>query len=252
MKKHSHVFSFAAGMATTALLFTCIAGISAAGGGVSFNSASIILGHSLFAEKGQTIQTAAGADIPATILYTDSNGGGTLYAPLRPMMESIGAEVSWDNELKQALVRLDPSDTLYTMPTEFTGDSAKVDCFQEIASAVPASAAALVPTTRHQSTENYVYEMPAFDSAKGDCVAVTVVNHGAKPVQCSWGFTKPYNDTVATVKPMQVPAGATLTRTVQLIAPIEDQTLYFNVGNPEGMCESCDFEISIAQFSSAS
>lgn len=59
-------------------------------------------------------------------------------------------------------------------------------------------------------------------------------------------------NTVVTTGYMQIPAGGTLTRTIQVIGPVEDQTLYFDIGNAEGMCEACDLEVSVTQFKSDS
>ena len=253
MKHHSQIFTFAAGMAASALLFTCAAGASASGGGLAFNTTKVILGYSHFAEEGQSLQTASGAEIPATILYTDSQGGGTLYAPMRPMLEAIGAQVSWNSDRNRVEIKLDPSDALYTMNTEYSDYySISLDCFQEIAPLVPTGGTVLVPVTQHQSTENFHYELAEFDSAQGDCVSVTVTNHGEKPVQSHWGLTKPYGNTVVTTGYMRIPAGGTLTRTIQVIGPVEDQTLYFDIGNAEGMCEACDLEVSVVQFKSDS
>ena|GEM_PF-6501969 len=256
--KRSRIFSFAAGVATSVLFFACITGALAASGEISFNSAKIYLGGTMLAEEGQNLQTTAGAEIPSTIVYTDANGGDTLYVPIRHLTEALGYDVVWLGEENTASVFITHNNAMiYTMSSEFT-IGLTVENIKEIEPVSPVGGTTVLPVTEHISRENFTYEIP-FDPTKGEYMTVTVKNNLSAPIQFSWGVLNPsptitgeepsVHMNTAAVMPKQVRGESTMVRTFQVVGTEDMQALYLNIGNVTDMCELRSFEVSVVQFS---
>ena len=79
---------FVMGIGTTAL---------AASGAVTFNASALQLNGQQISAKGENYTLPSGQQVPASITYTDENGGGTTYLPVRRISELLGIEIGWDS-----------------------------------------------------------------------------------------------------------------------------------------------------------
>lgn len=95
MKKQ--LSGFFSGLVAGGLLLTLASGAGAAGGGVvSFNTVGLRVNGTQVAHLGEDMALEDGRQVPGTILYTDSSGGGTTYLPARRIGELLGVEIGWD------------------------------------------------------------------------------------------------------------------------------------------------------------
>lgn len=93
-KQHS---GFLSGLVAGGLLISLMVGATAAGGGVvSFNTVGLRINGVQVADAGEDMALEDGRQVPGTILYTDSSGGGTTYLPARRIGELLGVEIGWD------------------------------------------------------------------------------------------------------------------------------------------------------------
>lgn len=96
MKKTNLRF-FCSGVLTTVMLFGCISAALAASasGNVSFNSVNLSMAGEAIFSKRQNLELASGEEVPSSIVYTDSTGGGTTYLPLAYIAQLLDVPVSW-------------------------------------------------------------------------------------------------------------------------------------------------------------
>ena len=97
---------FLAGLATALALCACVTASLAATGAVQFNQMELSLNGGTLLPKGEDLTTESGAAIPSSILYTDQQGGGTTYIPIRVLTEKLGWETVWDGQEGTLDVRL--------------------------------------------------------------------------------------------------------------------------------------------------
>ena len=95
MKGSRRISSFLAGVAMTLLLCTGVTTAFAASGNISLNQIQIDLDGKTILSKGENLTLSSGAKVPSSILYTDANGGGTTYVPLRKFSEAVGTPLLW-------------------------------------------------------------------------------------------------------------------------------------------------------------
>lgn len=94
--KHFNFKSFVLGIGATVL----VAGLSvtalAATGTISYNQSAIKFNGVIMSDKGANYALPSGVTVPASITYTDEQGGGTTYLPARRISEMMGIEIGYD------------------------------------------------------------------------------------------------------------------------------------------------------------
>lgn len=88
---------FLAGVLTTTILGSLTLTTLAASGQVSFNAAGIKFNGTQISAKGEGYALSSGAIVPASITYTDENGGGTTYLPARRISELLDIDIGYDS-----------------------------------------------------------------------------------------------------------------------------------------------------------
>lgn len=244
--KRTRLPSFLAGMCLMALL-TALAGTAlAASGGVTFNTASLYLNGMAISEKGSSLKTDAGAAIPSTILYTDALGGKTHYVPVRSLTDALHLPLTWDGESSRMDIFAQGDPALYALPLSSNGKI--MEFFQEIAPIPDATGKTVLSPRRHDANEGFSMDLP-LKAKGGRYVSVTVENHYSTPLLFELGQRYDADTGDRAVFPTQIPAGETVTRTIQLGVP-EDAgiDLYLFVGNPETVARPISATISAVQF----
>ena len=100
MGKSKQKGTFISGMLTGAILLGCGTAALAAGGTVSFGTMGLtgVMGQTVV-KAGEPLTNASGQEIPATIIYTDSAGGGNTYVPIRVVSELVDLPVDWEQDM---------------------------------------------------------------------------------------------------------------------------------------------------------
>ena len=100
--------AFLSGCLTTLLLLALGTSVLAASGQISFNVCGVAVDGEGRIAAGSTVTASNGQQIPSSILYTDTAGGGTNYLPLRTISELLGVEVGYDAATKTAYIGRQP------------------------------------------------------------------------------------------------------------------------------------------------
>lgn len=94
--KRKRISAFLAGLLCGVMLMGCAVGaFAAAGGSVSFGSVGLAINNKTVIKPGETLTNANGYEIPSAIVYTDEQGGGTTYLPIRKISELLDIPVTW-------------------------------------------------------------------------------------------------------------------------------------------------------------
>lgn len=93
--KRTNLRFFCSGVLTTVMLFGCVSAALAASGTVSFNTVNLSMAGEAIFFKNQNLELGSGEQVPSSILYTDSTGGGTTYLPLAYIAQLLDVPVSW-------------------------------------------------------------------------------------------------------------------------------------------------------------
>lgn len=96
--------SFISGVITTLIVLALGTTVLAVSGNISFNFSNIVLDGETEISAGSYITASNGQQVPASILYTDTAGGGTNYLPLRTISELLGIEVNYDATTKTVYI----------------------------------------------------------------------------------------------------------------------------------------------------
>lgn len=88
--------SFLSGFLAAGLIFSISVAALAASGNVSFNISTIKFNGQVISNAGEDYTLDSGARVPASLTYTDENGGGTTYLPVRRIGELAGVKIGWD------------------------------------------------------------------------------------------------------------------------------------------------------------
>ncbi len=94
--KKSNFRSFLAGVLTTALVSGLVTTALAVSGAVSFNLSPIAFNGEIISAAGEGYTLSNGCVAPASITYTDEQGGGTTYLPARRVSELLDVDIGWD------------------------------------------------------------------------------------------------------------------------------------------------------------
>ena len=113
--------SFFCGMALMALLVSITGTALAASNAISFNTANLSINGKRIVDKGDVLESSAGAELPSIIRYTDSNGSATHYVSVRFLAEALGMDVSWRGSNSTIDVEAEGDAALYTMAPDNAG-----------------------------------------------------------------------------------------------------------------------------------
>lgn len=87
---------FLSGALCATLVFSLALSALAISGNVSFNLSAIKFDGQVISEAGDGYTLSNGCVAPASITYTDEQGGGTTYLPVRRIGELAGVTIDWD------------------------------------------------------------------------------------------------------------------------------------------------------------
>ncbi len=87
---------YLAGLLTGLLSVVVITTALAATDLVSFNLSPIAFNGEVISAAGEWYTLSNGCVAPASITYTDEQGGGTTYLPARRVSELMGVDIGWD------------------------------------------------------------------------------------------------------------------------------------------------------------
>lgn len=87
---------FLSGVLCATLVFSLAISALAISGNVSFNLSAIKFDGVVISEAGDGYTLPNGCVAPASITYTDEQGGGTTYLPVRRIGELAGVTIDWD------------------------------------------------------------------------------------------------------------------------------------------------------------
>ena len=108
-------------MALMALLVSITGTALAASNAISFNTANLSINGKRIVDKGDVLESSAGAELPSIIRYTDSNGSATHYVSVRFLAEALGMDVSWRGSNSTIDVEAEGDAALYTMAPDNAG-----------------------------------------------------------------------------------------------------------------------------------
>lgn len=97
MKQRKGRGSFLFGMLAGVMLMGCGTAALAAAGGVTFGAAGLAINGRTVIQAGEAVTNPSGCEIPSTITYTDEQGGGNTYVPIRSFSELLDIPVSWED-----------------------------------------------------------------------------------------------------------------------------------------------------------
>lgn len=107
--------SFLAGVVCSVAVFALGgSAVAATVGAMSQNQVNIIANGTTISKAGQNYVLSTGTSVPGSITYTDKNGGGTVYLPIRRLADILGTDISWDGSKNAVVVGQSSS----TQPTE--------------------------------------------------------------------------------------------------------------------------------------
>ena len=219
---------------------TALAGASYSGR-ISFDTNSLYLnGHEVIA-AGQSMTTEAGAEVPSSILYTDENGGGTFYVPVRPLAHALDMPAKWEDDA--VLWKIEGELAVNLMSV--TGPSVTYNgCVQEVTAVVPEEGHKLLSPVHH-GVENFDAELD-LDPEKGNTVSITVTHHDSSNLVFKLGVTE---DDAPYTTSTKIPAGQTVTRTLRLLEDASSNLVpYLNIGNAEDVFRENNFTVNVVQF----
>lgn len=104
MKKRT-ACTFGAGFLCAVLMFAGIfTAAAAATGNISFNAVNLSMDGQLVFGRNENLKLESGEEIPSSLMYIDSTGGGTTYLPLSYISKLLGVKVTWHGETKSVLL----------------------------------------------------------------------------------------------------------------------------------------------------
>ena len=222
--------SFFCGMALMALLVSITGTALAASNAISFNTANLSINGKRIVDKGDVLESSAGAELPSIIRYTDSNGSATHYVSVRFLAEALGMDVSWRGSNSTIDVEAEGDAALYTMAPDNAGVIFDNGELEEITPLTSNSGKVILKET-NQSDDPFESTLNPKD-----------------PLEFDLGRQLPSTNVT---NPSAVPAGQSATRTIKINTweSIESKPVYFKVGNAEYITRSMDFTVEVRQFS---
>ncbi len=255
MKKQSRL-NFWKGFFSAALVFGCISSAMAVSGTVSFSQVTLAMNGRAVFSKGESLKASNGQSIPSSISYIDETGGGTTYLPLAYVSRLLDTPVFWDGTTGtvslgtfkgingEGISVTEPGKESSSLPLTREGQVAGV--FTEI-SPIKADGFPILEKTEYRSTADYSVKTPV-QVGNGNCISVTMTNKGTNGLVLMLGREYTVGRELIST---QVPAGQTVTRTLQ-IGKVSDGLipwLSVRVSYYGAMPQNMDFTISAVQFS---
>ena len=252
-KDFSRMRTFLSGMAAALLLAAGVTAALAASGAValSYNTVEIRFEGALTLEQGKNLETEYGASIPSTILYTDEQGRGTTYVPIRAVTEALDLETSWDAPKQILNVELTDAMALRYLPTNQAGTK-WVGLMEELEPvAAPEKCKTLLDKDLTGTSEALSAELTGLAAKDGDQINITVSNHSDGPMKLELGVKRDADGFL--FQTTQVSAHSTVTRTLRCASfeALNDQPVKFVLGNAEGVSRPFDAHVSVVQFQGA-
>lgn len=246
MKKRNYL-SFFCGMATALALSACVTSALAAADMVEFNVVNLSFNSKQVLTQGEAIEASNGAKVPSSILYTDEQGGGTTYLPVRYLFETLGMPVEWDGTENMVEVDVEGDYALNLLGTK-RSSYAKFQAFKEVEAVQPEDGKELLKNTKYQSDAGEAYEAILTPKRKnGELISITVTNYDTeKAVQFDLGTNA---DDTYILLPVRVPAGESVSRTVEItdFDALDNCPVYISVSCPDDIGRTLDLEISAVQ-----
>ena len=237
MKNSSKFRSFFAGFLAAVLLLSCGGSVLAASGVISYNTAGLKIGADTVFAPGEELTTASGAKVPSVILYTDEHGGGTHYVPAREVAEGLGLPLT----LKQL------GDGAYIQFQQKSGVTYNGE-LRELPVPVTVNKAVQLDFQELRGQERYEKAI-SFDPAQGRLLSISVENRGTEPLEFSLGVALDADMESTSAIPVPVPAGETVTRTLEAVSQDGSITQYpyICVGGPDGASGSIRASVRVVQ-----
>lgn len=239
MKKN--LIPFLCGALTAAVCMTTAMAGASYSGRISFNTNSLYLNGVEILRAGESMTTEAGAQVPTSILYTDENGGGTYYVPVRPLSQALDIPVTWNEDA--VLWRVEGELAVNLYPETSVG-TVYDDYIQTVEAVVPEGGTELL-REEYTGVDNFETAL-TLRPDEGNTVSVTVTNRGVANVVFRLGIQKDDTKMTGAVK---VPAGETVPRTFRVLPGAEsDAVPYLEIGNGKDVYRENSFTVTAVQF----
>lgn len=249
MKKHT---SFFAGFLAALLVCVCATTALAASGNISFNGAEVRIGGYTIFRKNEQLTTEKGSAIPSTILFTDSLGGTTCYVPIDAFVKSMDMSAKWLTPVTPGnqTVAVSPSIELqaYGLSLDSEGSVCN-NMLEEIAPVPDAAGKKLLDAKQYQQKDGEAVACALTPvKGSGDYVSVTITNNGQRMLKFGLGIQRKsgVNETIVT----QIPAGATVTRTVKVLdaQAVSENPIFVSLKSASEYIPNVDATIAAVQF----
>lgn len=238
--------SFFSGMIVMAVIVSFTGTALAASGAVSFNTANLSINGNRIIQKGSTLKTSSGSDIPSIIQYTDTQGKITNYVSVRFLADALGMDVSWRARNSSVDIEVEGDASLYTMEQDNAGVIFDNGELEEVDPTIPTSGNIILSET-NQSAEPFETTLE-LNEESGDYISITITNNGNYPLQFDLGRK---TATANVTNPSAVPAGQSTTRTLKISTweSLSKKPIYIKIGNAEYITRNMDFSVEVTQFS---
>lgn len=227
MKKH---LAFLSGIVCTLAIVALTVTSFAAGGEISYNKVNVSLFGSNVIKAGQDITADNGLTSPSSITYTDTQGGGTIYLPIRQISKLLDADITWDNTsgtvalapvASSNSVTVDKDGSIHIVDNISGTDEAnrKTAPFAEVNAQAPASGVKSYPLLsefKFQSESDFDTTLDCMPT-NGKTITVTLTNNDTSSSAQSLIFNLGRDNTIGDdilFPSVTVAPGKTLSRTV--------------------------------------
>lgn len=229
--KKTGLVPFVSGVLSTALIFGLATTALAASGTISLNTVNLNLNRKAVFAQGEELTNDAGRTIPSSITYTDGAGGDTTYLPLAYVARLLDTQIAWDQATQTVKLGYGAvgegsgsgsgggslteggNSGLTNLPFNAIGSVASP--FTEIAPIQPQDGESFsyaIAPTDYMSQEGYENAVP-LSLGNGKYCSITVTNRNDFPLLFTLG--RQYNQSAEKIY-TQIPAGQTVTRTVEI------------------------------------
>lgn len=241
----SHIRAFLGGMASALVIVVLTTTAMAASGQLKFNTANICFDHVCVFPKDKYLKTETGGTIPSSILYTDEQGAGTTYVPIRVLTQALHMPTFWDGKSSFLNVSVSGEQALYFLPHDQIGQ-VWTGLAEEIEPVVPTKGKVLFHEDWN-SKDAFEKEFYLPKAADGSCVNITITNRGNYPVSFGLGFS---SDGYTLLTPTQVPAGETVTRALNFLSfdNLKDTPISLVIDSGNNVSRMMDISVEAVQF----
>lgn len=228
-------------------MIVSIAGTAlATSGSLSFDTANLSINGNRIIQKGSTLTTSSGADIPSIIQYTDAQGKNTNYVSVRFLVEALGFDVSWRESNSSINIEAEGDSALYTMEQNNAGAIFDNGELEEV-EPITLTSGEIILSETNESSEPFETTLK-LDEEFGNYISITVTNYGNYPLQFDLGRKI---TTSNFTNPSAIPAGQSTTRTLKINRweSLNEKPIYFKIGNAEYITRNMNFSVEVTQFS---